>query len=136
MGKVHPSKIGLELAIPLAVVLGSVFFLALFQEGGIWGALIVLLVGGFILHLFLNTFYRIENHTLHIKCGFLYNATIDIYDIKKIAATKNPLSAPATSLDRLEIVYGKNDFCLISPNNKKSFVADILAVNPAVEIKL
>jgi hypothetical protein len=126
----------LELAIPLAVVLGSVFFLALFQEGGGWGALIVLLVGGFILHLFLNTFYRIENHTLHIKCGFLYNSTINIHEIKKIAATKNPLSAPATSLDRIEVLYGKNGFCLLSPKDKKSFVADILAINPAVEVKL
>jgi hypothetical protein len=73
---------------------------------------------------------------LAIKCGFLFNKTINIQTIKKITETNNPISSPATSLDRLEIVYGKFDSVIISPKKKVEFIADIKSLNPNVEVKL
>jgi hypothetical protein len=84
----------------------------------------------------MTTNYTIENGKLTIKCGFFYNKTIDINTIKKIAETNNPLSSPGTSLDRLEIVYGKFDSIIISPKKKKEFISDIEKLNPSVEVKL
>jgi hypothetical protein len=86
--------------------------------------------------MFLTTNYTIDSNKLTIKCGFLYNKTIDIKTIKKITETNNPLSSPAASLDRLEIAYGKNDSILISPKQKSEFINDIKRINPGIEIKL
>lgn len=85
--------------------------------------------------MFLTTNYTIESDKLTIKCGLLYDKTIDIKTIKKITETNNPLSSPATSLDRLEINYGKFDSVIISPKQKSEFINDIKGVNPNVEVK-
>ena len=54
---------------------------------------------------------------------------------KKITETNNALSSPATSLDRLEITYGKFDSVIISPKQKQEFINDITTLNPNVEVK-
>ena len=85
--------------------------------------------------MFITTNYTIDGNSLIIKCGFLLNKTIDIKGIKKITETNNPLSAPAISLDRLEISYGTYDSILISPKQKKEFIETIVSLNPQVEIR-
>lgn len=100
------------------------------------GLLILLLLAFFILHLFLNTNYRIDRKTLIIKCGFIYRNKIEIDRIKKISSTKSILSAPALSLDRLEIFYQKYDSVVVSPENKISFIEDLKKVNPTIEVTL
>jgi hypothetical protein len=47
---------------------------------------------------------------------------VEIQKITSVKRTRNPLSSPALSTDRLEIKYGKWDFVLISPKNKERFV--------------
>jgi membrane protein YdbS with pleckstrin-like domain len=136
MKKVYNSKIGLELVIPLVLILGTVLFLTLNEEPSWIGILILLPTILFVVHMFLTTNYTIESDELTIKCGFLYNKTIDIKTIKKITETNNPLSSPATSLDRLEINYGKFDTVLISPKKKKEFIENITTLNPNIEVKL
>lgn len=135
MKKVFMSKIGLELVIPLVLVFGTVLFLTLSEEPSRIGILILLPTILFVVHMFMTTNYTIESDELTIKCGFLFNKTIDIKTIRKITETNNPLSSPATSLDRLEIKYGKYDTILISPKKKKEFIENITTLNPNVEIK-
>ena len=134
--KVHKSKIGPEVAIPIMLILGIILFVTVIVEKR-WAALLILLPVIFLrTHLFLTTKYTIHGNILKIKCGFLFNKEIDIHTIRKISETNNPLSSPAASLDRLEIVFGANDTVLISPKNKEAFIKDITSVNAAVEIKL
>jgi len=134
--KVHKSKIGPEVAIPIMLILGIVLFVTVISEKR-WAALLILLPVIFLLtHLFLTTTYTICGNLLKIRCGFLFNKEIDIRSIVKITETNNPLSSPATSLDRLEILFGANNSVLISPKNKEAFINDILSINAAVEIKL
>ena len=83
----------------------------------------------------MTTEYTIDNDKLTVKCGFLYNKTIDIKSIRKITETNNPLKSPATSLDRLEINYGKFDSVLISPKQKSEFINEIKRLNPNIEVK-
>ena len=135
MKKIYKSKIGLELIIPLILIFGTVLVLTISQKPSWIGIVILLPVILFVVHMFMTTNYTIDNDELAIKSGFLFNKTIDIKTIKKITETNNPLSSPATSLDRLEINYGKFDSVIISPKHKSEFINDIKRLNPNVEIK-
>lgn len=135
MKKVYKSKIGLELVIPLIIVFGAILFLAVTEEPNFVGFGILLLVMIFVIHMFMTTNYTIDGGSLKIKCGFFFNETIDIKTIKKISETNNALSLPATSLDRIEINYGKFDSVIISPKLKKEFIDEIIAINSSVEVK-
>lgn len=131
----YKSKIGLELAIPLLVVFGFTIF-SLINENKGWIPMIAIIsIFSFIAYLFLNTYYIIDKQVLTIRSGFLYNLKIDIFDIKKIEETRNPISSPAVSLDRLEIYYGKFNSIVISPKDKHAFIEEITRINANIEVK-
>ena len=87
----------------------------------------------FIVHLFLNTNYIIENKILKVKCGIFSYKPIDINLIKEISNTKSIISSPAPSFDRIVIKYGKFDELIISPKNKMNFLNDLIKVNPNIK---
>jgi len=93
-------------------------------------ALIILF--GFVLHMFLNTTYKIEKGKLYIKCGFFNYNPVNIGEMKKISKSSNIISSPAASFDRIEITYGKFDELLISPKHKTKFVEDLQKINPEI----
>ncbi|MBL7875398.1 MAG: PH domain-containing protein [Cyclobacteriaceae bacterium] len=135
MTKVFKSKIGLELVIPLIVIFGSVVFIVVSEKPSWFGVAILSPAIFFTLYLFMTTYYVVNGNELTIRCGFLVNKTIDINSIKKISETNNPLSSPATSLDRLEITYGNFDSIIISPKRKIEFINEITSLNPNVQVK-
>lgn len=138
MKTIFPSKKGLELIIPLVLVFTFIGYQA-YKEPKIVGIIIILLLVGFFVHLFVSTYYVVDGDRLYIKCSIFYNVSIGMNSILKISETNNPMSSPATSLDRLEIVYKKGDFTnsiLISPSNKKGFIDLLLEQNPNIEINL
>ncbi|WP_339887700.1 PH domain-containing protein [uncultured Flavobacterium sp.] len=61
---------------------------------------------------------------------------VEIQTIRKIYKTRNPLSSPALSLDRIAIVYNKYDEVLISPKNKKEFIDELLKINPDIVVEI
>ena len=132
---IFKSKISIGLVLFLAVVLGGMFIKLLYD--GSWSvSLLIFCQILFIAHLFLTTFYIVENEKLHVKSGFLINILIDIQQIKKISETNTIMSAPAVSFDRLEILYNKFDTVVISPKEKMQFIEAIKKINPQVEVKL
>jgi hypothetical protein len=100
------------------------------------GVLVLALTSLFILHLFLNTYYQLNDTSLRIKCGIIFDKTIDVNSIRKIEDSKSIFSAPALSHDRLEILYNKFDSVIISPENKEEFAKELKAINPNIELKL
>lgn len=131
--KTYKSKIGLELIIPLFLIFSWSLFELVSKKA--WsGILIMLLPIVFILYTILSINYKIEKETLNIKCTFLLNVNIEIKSIRKITETYNPLSSPAASIDRLEIIYNKFDSVIISPKHKKEFIQNLLEINPNIEI--
>lgn len=136
MPKIYKSKIGLELVIPIALILGTVFILTVSNEPSWLGVLILLLVILFMVYMFMSTVYIVDNELLIVKSGFVFNDTIKIKTIRKISETYNLLSSPATSLDRLEITYNKYDSVLISPKDKYLFIENLTSINPNIEVKL
>ncbi|MCE6991967.1 PH domain-containing protein [Dyadobacter sp. CY323] len=132
---IYKSKIGRGLLIPLAVLLIGIGSFMAYK--GVWaGTGIIILLCIFIGHMFLTTYYQIEGSTLRIKSGFLFNMTLPIETIRKISETQNPISSPALSLDRIELIYNRFDSVIISPNNKMSFIKALLEVNPDIEVRL
>ncbi|MEM8521853.1 PH domain-containing protein [Flavobacterium sp. PL12] len=134
MIKRYKSKIGLELVIPLTLIFGTTLFLQLIVEQNLLAIAIVVLIIILIVHMFVTTHYTINGDILEIKCGFTFKETVDIKTIKSISETNTILSAPATSIDRIEIQYGKFDSVVISPKQKLEFINDIVAINPAVVV--
>lgn len=138
MKTIFPSKKGLELIIPLVLVFTFIGYQA-YKEPKIVGIIIILLLVGFFVHLFVSTYYVVDGDRLYIKCSVFYNVSIGMNSILKISETNNPMSSPATSLDRLEIVYKKGEFSdliIISPKDKKGFIDLLLEQNPNIEINL
>lgn len=131
MEKRYPTKIGPVILFVLALVLGPVT-VQLFLERHWTGLLINLLVIGFIIHLLSNTYYLIRERTLIVRSSLFYNLHIPIDQIVEIRPTNNPLAAPAASLDRLEVRYGRHDSILVSPRDKEDFVRTLRAINPRI----
>jgi hypothetical protein len=80
---------------------------------------IVALLGSMLI----GTHYTVDGGTLRIACGpFRWKVPIDA--IQSVEATRNPLSSPALSLDRLLIRYGKRRV-MVSPADKAGFLKAI-----------
>lgn len=85
--------------------------------------------------LFFGTKYVIEEDEL-IVYGGLYKKRIQIKQIRSLRPSKNPLSAPAMSIDRIEITFDPHiQVVLVSPKDKELFVKKLLEVNPNISLK-
>jgi hypothetical protein len=77
--------------------------------------------------------YEVTSADLIIRSG-PFRTRVPLDAIVKVIPTNNPLSAPAPSLDRLEISYRRKDgatvFTLIAPQDKEGFVRDLASVAP------
>lgn len=116
-------------------------YMAMMETEGLYtlirwaAALLVLMLTWGCTHMILNTLYVIDHGELFIQSGFLYSKVIDIASIRKIEATRTPISAPAPSLDRLEIFYGRFDSVIVSPKDKDAFIKRLLRENPDIEVR-
>jgi hypothetical protein len=102
---------------------------------------IAALYGAIIWTLAYPVYYEITASDLLIRSGWL-KYQIPLSTIEMVRPTRNPLSAPAWSLDRLRIDYRRNDririvridyrrndrirIALISPENKARFLNELL----------
>lgn len=95
-----------------------------------WGTALVLLVSAAIpVWIVLSTSYTLTGTQLRVRCG-PFRWTIPLAEIRDVRPTRNPLSSPAPSLDRLRIEYGKRRSVMISPRDKEGFLGE-LAVRTA-----
>jgi len=136
LNMVYYSKISIGLLSFIFIVLFGPFIPILFDEELSIEVLIVLffmmVLFGFILHMFLNTKYFIEGDELKVQCGFIKYKPFKIKSMKKISKTNNIISSPAVSFDRIEITYGKFDEIILSPKDKHKFADDLLKINPDI----
>ncbi|WP_017728225.1 PH domain-containing protein [Halalkalibacterium ligniniphilum] len=88
----------------------------------------------FMAWLWFTTGYTIEEKRLVIRYG-PFKKVVMIAEISKINKVKNPMSAPALSMDRLKITYGKLfGFAVISPINQNKFVQVLVQKNPNIQL--
>ncbi|MFD1068201.1 PH domain-containing protein [Oceanobacillus locisalsi] len=88
----------------------------------------------FVGDMWFNTKYVIARRILEVRSGFLKKKKVFIDEIHTIRFTKNPIAAPALSLDRIEINYNQYDTIIISPRNSKRFIHEIIKINPKIKV--
>ncbi|MFP9115555.1 PH domain-containing protein [Flavobacterium sp. RHBU_3] len=132
MPKVFRSKIGPELIILLSVGMLPALVTMLAEEEKDWVAILIM-PALFVLVLLLlrTTRYTINGSTLRAYVWFFGYKPIDINTITTIKDTSNPLSAPAASLDRMEIRHARG-YLLVSPKDKEGFIQLLQEINPAI----
>jgi hypothetical protein len=87
--------------------------------------LLLLATAGFALWVLYGTYYTLTDSELLIRSGpFRWRVEVDA--IVEIFPTRNPLSSPACSIDRLRIRHRGSGFgVMISPINKAAFLRDV-----------
>ena len=81
-------------------------------------------------------YYEIGKTRLLVRCGPM-RWDIPLENIDEVYPTRNPLASPASSLDRLAVGYqerGARKSVLISPQDKSSFLRELAAVAPDLQI--
>lgn len=82
-----------------------------------------------------GTSYTLTEETLRIRCG-PFRSRVAVGAIREVFPSRNPISSPACSLDRLHIHYeGSRLGILISPTEKRSFLQELVRVNPNLRIQ-
>ena len=97
------------------------------------GYIMSLLIIGLLLWLWFGTGYKVEEGLIKIRYG-PFRSTVKIEEVKKLSAIKNPLAAPALSIDRIEILHGKYNIAIVSPKNKTDFIRILLTENPDIQV--
>jgi hypothetical protein len=82
---------------------------------------LLLAAGVFQLHVLYGTHYTLDADSLRIRASF-FRWRVPLAAIESIEPTRNPLSSPACSLDRLLIRYGRGKRIMISPADKAGFL--------------
>lgn len=79
--------------------------------------------------------YEITSSSLEVRSGTLLHYRIPLASIVRVSPTRNPLSSPAWSLDRLRIDYlknGREKAIMISPVDKENFLRELVTMAPAL----
>lgn len=71
-----------------------------------------------------RTAYVLDDRELLVASG-PFKWRVPLKDITNIVPTRDPLSSPALSLDRLRIEYARGRTIMISPMDKDLFVSDL-----------
>lgn len=100
------------------------------------GILTLLLLIGTVLYY--TTYYEIQKEVLIISM-FFYKTKIKISEIRTLkysnSIIKTNLYKPGFHEKGIEIMYHKYDDIFISPEKRDQFIAQLLEINPNIEIK-
>ena len=122
----YRSKIDIWLGTVLIVAAGASiyggFVLLTVPGPGRWLTLAVVLLFGLVLPVWLlvGTYYTIDGQVLVVSGG-PFRWRIPLSDIVAIEPTRNPLSSPALSLDRMRIRRRGGEEIMVSPRDKDAF---------------
>jgi len=127
------SKRDTWLGILLFGITIPISFSTFLRLGLSWASLMMFLVVAYIILIWFETKYVITDEWLIVSCGFT-RIKIKIYEIITIEKTRNPISAPACSMDRMEIISFKRTV-IISPKDKAEFIKCLKERNPDIIIR-
>lgn len=126
MQRVYRSKIDSWILIILIAAMGFCLYAGYDlsrSETQAWWPITFTLLAGVVLPLWLivDTRYIIETQRLLVRSGPI-RWKIPLREITSMEPTRNILSSPALSLDRIRIEYGKGKSLMISPKDKQEFI--------------
>jgi membrane protein YdbS with pleckstrin-like domain len=127
----YKSKVDWWLALVLAFSIGAgtVGAFVAVSAGAVMlpiAALIFLGASVLPIWLLVKTEYTLSDADLVVVSG-PFRWTVPITAISKVRRTRNPLSSPALSLDRISIEYDREKSIMISPQQKERFLASLEA---------
>jgi len=126
----YRSKVDMWLAaVLIAAAVASCVAVALVAASGspiaaVAMAPLLLLGAGLPVWVLLSTGYRLGPSSLDIRSG-PFRWSVPLREIRAITPTRNPLSSPALSLDRLRIDYGRCGSIMVSPADPASFITEL-----------
>lgn len=112
------------------IVLIGAFLVAGVSEP--WVLVLTLAPQALAIWILTRTFYVVTESALLVRSG-PFRWTIPLASIRSLSATRNPLSSPALSLDRIAVDHTGGRL-LLSPRHKAAFVRATLAVAPGVTV--
>lgn len=136
--KKFSTEVSWKILGPVLLIFSIVMFL-IYQSGAETKEILAFLFGALALVLYLIYGIRYEitdNYMLKVRAGVFYNINVPIEHIHTIEKTNSILSAPASSLDRIEIKYNKYDSVVISPKHRDLFIQELIKINPNIILKL
>lgn len=111
-------------AAALPLLLGGFLFLRGAHAGVVllvgWGSIMSLMVG--VLSFPLR--YTLRADALHIQSGWL-EWDLPYSALRRVAPSRNPLTAPAWSLRRVRLDNADGSFTLVSPDDQESFIKEL-----------
>lgn len=120
----------------LTMILVGGFCVMSFLQTNVWIMICMILLTMLVIHVFLNTWYRITaDGILIVHCSFFPEKKIAINDIEALESSVMPVSSYALSLDRLMIWSEGKQWMMISPVNKQEFVKVLRNFNPSIQIR-
>jgi hypothetical protein len=140
MDRVYRSRIDRFVSVPavglvLAMGLGAKTALS---HPGSGAGLVLAIVGplslGLVAWTLFGTYYALDDTRLTVRGG-PFSWQIDLRDVHSVTPTRNPLSSPALSLDRLRIDYGQGRSLMVSPREKEAFVRDLMRRRDAAVLR-
>lgn len=136
---VYKSKISITLFVIVTTCLIVLPLLPLFTstpttEDIVFIAVYLIIAVALEAFLYTGTSYTIAGEKLTVK-SFLVKEEINIGDISSIVHTRTWLSAPALSLNRIELRYKRSRSIVISPRREEQFIARLKQVNPAIDVR-
>jgi hypothetical protein len=114
------------------LVSGAVALGLLFQKGSAAFAIVPLMATGLSLWLLIDTWYCVTDTELIVHCG-PFRSSVLISSIRAVRPTRTVLSAPALSLDRLEVTHAGGAL-IISPADKAGFIRALKERRGGVEV--
>ena len=124
-------------AILLPFALGAFLIISGKTEAGWYLLFVGGVTGAVVLWLTCPLNYEITDSTLIVRSGFMRKEIL-LSSIQEVCPTKNLLSAPAWSLDRLYVSYAdgaKRSAALISPEDKVAFMRELAERVVALEAR-
>lgn len=128
--KIYKSKLDLWLLAVMVIALGGPIVGAILDKE-FWLSLLFVAIAVVVAIMFYYTRYTLDGENL-----IIYRTKIPIRSIRKIYKTRNPISSPALSINRIAICYNKYDEVLISPKDREDFIAELLKVNPDITVNV
>lgn len=125
---------GLILFILSIYIFGSdPFGMQLITYNSLLGTIISVLIIGLLLWMWFGTGYKINGGLLNNHSG-PFRSKVRIEEIKKLSKIKSPFTAPALSIDRIEILYGHYEVIHVSPKNEDEFIQLLVKENPNIQL--
>lgn len=111
-----------------------IFCQSIFVQFDILGIIFMSILIYLLCSIWFNTRYKIEKDILKVSYG-PFRKSINIKEITSIRHTTNPFVAPALSMSRIEINYGKYNTISISPKDRTTFINELQTINAHIQMK-